>query len=84
MTLAARVDSILQGFGVHRNHYQRGRRIVRSPLTGETIAHVKDADSDSVAEAIERSKSSVPCVAIVPCTTAWRVRSDSRRGIALR
>ena len=75
MTLAARVDSILQGFGVHRDHYQRGKRIVRSPLTGETIAHVRDADADSVAEAIERSKRAF---------LVWRSFPAPRRGEFVR
>src|SRR5207302_2908136 len=58
MTLATRVDSILQGFGVHRDHYRGGERTVRSPLTGETTAHVSVADANSLAEAIERWKRS--------------------------
>lgn len=66
-TLAARMDSILQGFGVHRDHHQRGDRIVRSPLAGETIAHFSDADADSVTGTIEQSKMAFLAWATVPC-----------------
>ncbi len=75
MTLAARVDSILQGSGVHHEHYQRGGRIVRSPLTGEIIAHVEEADPASVAQTIERSKSAF---------LAWRSVPAPRRGEFVR
>src|SRR5438876_2603794 len=75
MTLAARVHSILQGFGVHHEHYQRGGRIVRSPLTGEIIAHVEEADPASVAQTIERSKSAF---------LAWRSVPAPRRGEFVR
>src|SRR5207244_12326251 len=75
MTLAACVHSILQGFGVHHEHYQRGGRIVRSPLTGEIIAHVEEADPASVAQTIERSKSAF---------LAWRSVPAPRRGEFVR
>jgi aldehyde dehydrogenase (NAD+) len=75
MTLAAQTDSILQGFGVDRDHYQRGNRIVRSPLTGETIAQVSDADADSATDAIERSKRAF---------LAWRSVPAPRRGELVR
>ena len=56
MTLSADVDSILQGVGVYRDRYRGGERVVQSPLTGETIAQVEDANPDIVAEAIGQSE----------------------------
>src|SRR5215217_1492289 len=56
MTVSGEVDSILQNIGVHRDRYRYGERMVRSPLTGETIGQVKDADPASVSEAIAQSE----------------------------
>jgi L-aminoadipate-semialdehyde dehydrogenase len=75
MTLATQVDSALQSFGVHRDQYQRGERVVRSPLTGEIIAHVRDAASGGVAAAIERSDKAF---------LAWRSVPAPRRGEFVR
>jgi aldehyde dehydrogenase (NAD+) len=75
MTLPADVDSILQSIGVHPDRYRYGERTVRSPLTGETIGQVRDADADSVSEAIERSEKAFQ---------AWRSLPAPRRGEFVR
>jgi len=75
MTLSADVDSILQGVGVYRDRYRGGERVVRSPLTGETIAQVEDANPDSVAEAIGQSEKAF---------FAWRSLPAPRRGEFVR
>ena len=75
MTLSADVDLILQGIGVQRDRYRRGERVVRSPLTGETIAQVEDANPDSVTDAIGRSEKAF---------LAWRSLPAPRRGEFVR
>jgi aldehyde dehydrogenase (NAD+) len=75
MTLSADVDSILEGVGVHRDRYRRGEREVRSPLTGETIAQLEDANADRVSEAIVQSEKAFH---------AWRSLPAPRRGEFVR
>src|SRR5256885_5649423 len=75
MNLSADVDSILQGVGVYRDRYRGGERVVRSPLTGETIAQVEDANPDSVSEAIGQSEKAF---------LAWRSLPAPRRGEFVR
>src|SRR5438876_11225751 len=75
MTLSADVESILQGVGVYRDRYRGGERVVQSPLTGETIAQVEDANPDSVAEAIGQSEKAF---------LAWRSLPAPRRGEFVR
>src|SRR5205807_2096176 len=75
MTLSADVDSILQGVGVYRDRYRGGERVVQSPLTGETIAQVEDANPDSVTEAIGQSEKAF---------LAWRSLPAPRRGESVR
>jgi aldehyde dehydrogenase (NAD+) len=75
MTLSAEVDSILQSIGVHHERYRHGERVVRSPLTGESIGQVEDANSDAVSEAIDRSEKAF---------LAWRSVPAPRRGELVR
>src|SRR5205809_3618666 len=75
MTLSADVESILQGVGVYRDRYRGGERVVQSPLTGETIAQVEDANPDSVTEAIGQSEKAF---------LAWRSLPAPRRGEFVR
>ena len=75
MTLANDVDVLLQDLGVPRDRYSHGSRLVRSPLTGETIAHVQDANRDSTAEAIARAKTAF---------LEWRSVPAARRGELVR
>src|SRR5437879_4598233 len=75
MTLSADVEAMLQGVGVYRDRYRGGERVVQSPLTGETIAQVEDANPDSVAEAIGQSEKAF---------LAWRSLPAPRRGEFVR
>ena len=75
MTLAAEVDSLLQTFGVSRERYRRGSRAVCSPLTGEVIANVPDADAADADRAIEQAKDAF---------LAWRLTPPPRRGELVR
>ncbi|MGA8292314.1 MAG: aldehyde dehydrogenase family protein, partial [Rhodoplanes sp.] len=75
MTLAAEVDSLLETFGVSRERYRRGSRAVCSPLTGEVIANVPDADAADADRAIEQAKDAF---------LAWRLTPPPRRGELVR
>jgi len=75
MTLAAEVDSLLETFGVARERYRRGSRAVRSPLTGEVIANVQDANAADADRAIEQAKDAF---------LAWRLTPPPRRGELVR
>jgi aldehyde dehydrogenase (NAD+) len=75
MTLAAEVDSLLETFGVPRERYRRGSRAVRSPLTGEVIANVQDADAADTDRVIEQAKDAF---------LAWRLTPPPRRGELVR
>jgi aldehyde dehydrogenase (NAD+) len=75
MTLASDVDVLLQDLGVPRDRYSRGSRMVRSPLTGETIAHVQDASRESTTEAITRAKTAF---------LEWRTVPAPQRGELVR
>ena len=75
MTLAAEVDSLLETFGVPRERYRRGSRAVSSPLTGEVIANVPDADAADADHAIEQAKDAF---------LAWRLTPSPRRGELVR
>jgi aldehyde dehydrogenase (NAD+) len=75
MTLSADVDSILQSLGVDRDRYRYGERMVRSPLTGETIGQVRDAHAAGVSEAIAQSQKAF---------RTWRSFPAPRRGELVR
>src|SRR5207245_5979767 len=64
-----------QGVGVYRDRYRGGERVVQSPLTGETIAQVEDANPDSVTEAIGQSEKAF---------LVWRSLPAPRRGEFVR
>ena len=73
--LADETDAILQRFGVARPLYQDGERIVRSPLTGEPIAHVRDATPAGINQAIETANRAFQ---------TWRSVPAPRRGELVR
>ena len=73
--LAQEADAILQRLGVSRGLYQRGTRVVRSPLTGEPIADVHDADTGLIHKTVE---------AAAQAFRAWRMVPAPRRGELVR
>lgn len=66
---------LLAGLGVPAALYEGGARPVRSPITGETIAAVHDADADQAGLAIERAHQAF---------LAWRDVPAPRRGELVR
>lgn len=75
MALAVEVDSLLETFGVPRERYRRGSRAVHSPLTGEVIANVQDANAADADRALEQAKDAF---------LAWRLTAPPRRGELVR
>jgi len=73
--LAQETASILQQLGVDRRVYQEGTRIVRSPMTGGTIANVQDADAAAIRKVIDDA---------VHAFTRWRLVPAPRRGELVR
>jgi L-aminoadipate-semialdehyde dehydrogenase len=73
--LAQEADAILQRLGVARRVYQAGTRVVRSPLTGEAIANVQDADAAAIGNAIDGAARAF---------SAWRLVPAPRRGELVR
>jgi aldehyde dehydrogenase (NAD+) len=73
--LARETDAILQRLGVARHFYQDGPRVVRSPLTGEPIANVRDADAAEAEKVVD---------AAVGAFRTWRVVPAPRRGERVR
>src|SRR5436309_3263556 len=71
MNLAEDVNLLLRDFGVLRDRHSCGSRLVRSPLTGATIANVQDASSDSVTDAITQAENAF---------FQWRSVPAPRRG----
>ncbi|MFK8251384.1 L-piperidine-6-carboxylate dehydrogenase [Ancylobacter terrae] len=69
------VASILEAIGVAPAAWQGGSRAVRSPITGEIVAHVAEAGVDDVGAAVARS---------VEAFRAWRTVPAPRRGELVR
>jgi aldehyde dehydrogenase (NAD+) len=73
--LAQETDAILQRLGVDGSLYADGARAVRSPLTGERIAGVQDADTDLIDKTIETAATAF---------RTWRLVPAPRRGELVR
>src|SRR5215831_5830738 len=75
MTLAERTASLLQTLGVPAHRHKGGGRPVRSPLTGEIIAHVADAEAAHVTNAVAQAEKAF---------AVWRAVPPPRRGEFVR
>ncbi|MEC7290984.1 MAG: aldehyde dehydrogenase family protein, partial [Pseudomonadota bacterium] len=75
MSIETEVREILGRIGVDPALYQTGNRAVFSPLTGEQIAAVQDADSERVQSRIEDAHTAFE---------AWRAVPAPRRGELVR
>ncbi len=73
--LGAETARIFRSFGVAEGSFTAGDRIVRSPITGETIARVRDASTDDVAATIGRADEAF---------RTWRQVPGPRRGELVR
>jgi aldehyde dehydrogenase (NAD+) len=73
--LAQETDSILRRLGVECRAYREGVRVVRSPVTGEPIATVQDADASAIGNAVDGA---------VQAFRKWRLVPAPRRGEFVR
>jgi aldehyde dehydrogenase (NAD+) len=73
--LAGEAALILEALGVDPAAFGRGARTVRSPITGETIAHVADATAAEASAAIGKAHEAF---------RAWRSVPAPRRGELVR
>ncbi|WP_207458177.1 aldehyde dehydrogenase family protein [Azospirillum sp. SYSU D00513] len=74
-SLAGEVDTLLQRLGVPRDAYTGGTLEVRSPITGETIAQVREVTPDAVSGVIGQAQEAF---------LAWRKIPAPRRGELVR
>jgi aldehyde dehydrogenase (NAD+) len=74
-SLGREVERILSDLGVDSRAYRGGNRPVSSPLTGEVVAHVRDASLATLDAAIERATAAFE---------AWRLVPAPRRGELVR
>ncbi|KQT85293.1 aldehyde dehydrogenase family protein [Aurantimonas sp. Leaf443] len=74
-TLAAEAHAILTGLGVEASRLSGGSLAVRSPVTGETLAHLAEDDAASVSAAIGAAQEAF---------LAWRLVPAPRRGEFVR
>ncbi len=69
------VAHVLRTLGVPDSSWRNGTRPVRSPITGEVVAHVAEASARDVAHAVDRS---------IAAFEAWRTVPAPRRGELVR
>nr|WP_315205324.1 aldehyde dehydrogenase family protein [uncultured Albidiferax sp.] len=74
-SLPHEVDQLLQRLGVPRATYTGGTLAVRSPITGETIAHLPQTSPTEATAAIARAQAAY---------VAWRTVPAPRRGELVR
>ncbi len=74
-SVAADLTAVLSRLGVARSLWTDGNRPVRSPITGEVMAHIQDATSEQVALAVEQAH-----IAFLQ----WRNRPAPQRGELVR
>ena len=75
VSLPSEVAGLLSGFGADPASYSGGSRIVRSPLSGEIIAHVPETTGEQTKAAIGRAHQAF---------LAWRKVPAPRRGEFVR
>src|SRR5438105_3216617 len=75
MTLTEQASTLLHALGVPGDRHAGGGRAVRSPVTGEIIAEVADAEPAAVSDAVARAQQAF---------AAWRAVPAPRRGEFVR
>ena len=54
-SLKAEVDALLVELGVEPVSYTGGTLVAKTPITGETVAHVREVDAAGATSAIEKA-----------------------------
>jgi len=79
LSLKAEVDTLLVELGVEPISYAGGALVAKTPITGETVAHVREVDAAGTTSAIEKAHAAFPRVASGPCSQARRTRAAAWR-----
>ena len=75
LSLKADVDALLVELGVEPVSYTGGTLVARTPITGETVAHVREIDAAGAASAIEKAHAAF---------LQWRLIPAPKRGELVR
>src|SRR6202453_1584705 len=75
LSLKPEVDTLLVELGVEPISYTGGTLVAKTPITGETVAHVREDDAAGAASAIEKSHAAF---------LEWRVVPAPKRGELVR
>ena len=75
LSLKAEVDTLLLELGVEPISYTGGTLVAKTPITGETVAHVKEVDAAGTTSAIEKAHAAF---------LEWRLVPAPKRGELVR
>jgi aldehyde dehydrogenase (NAD+) len=75
LSLKSEVDALLLELGVDPISHSGGKLVARTPITGETVAHVREVDAAGAAAAIEKAHTAF---------LAWRLVPAPKRGELVR
>jgi len=75
LSLKAEVDALLVELGVEPISHSGGTLVARTPITGETVAHVREVDAAGAASAIDKAHAAF---------LAWRLVPSPKRGELVR
>ena len=75
LSLKPEVDTLLVELGVEPISYTGGTLVAKTPITGETVAHVREDDAAGAASAIEKAHAAF---------LEWRLVPAPKRGELVR
>ena len=75
LSLKAEVDALLVELGVDPLSYTGGTLVAKTPITGETVAHVREVDAAGVTSTIEKAHAAF---------LEWRLIPSPKRGELVR
>ncbi len=75
LALKAAVEALLVELGVEPVRYTDGTLVAKTPITGETVAHVREVDATGATSAIEKAHAAF---------LAWRMVPAPKRGELVR
>ena len=75
LSLKAEVDALLVELGVEPVSYTGGTLVAKTPITGETVAHVREVDAAGATSTIEKAHAAF---------LEWRLIPSPKRGELVR
>src|SRR5580658_2911411 len=75
LSLKAEIDTLLVELGVEPISYSGGTLVAKTPITGETVAHVREIDAAGTTSAIEKAHAAF---------LEWRLVPAPKRGELVR